>query len=89
MYFEQEKFAEAWPEYVWRLKCQHFRARVFGKPLWDGSPLAGRTILVHAEQGLGDTMMFVRLLSAVGNVGGRVIVEWQTAVGEVCRKRRR
>jgi len=75
LYLSQEKFAEAWPEYVWRLKCQHFRPRVFGKPLWDGSPLAGRTLLVHAEQGLGDTMMFVRFLSTVRKLGGRVLFE--------------
>ena len=80
LYLSQEKFAEAWPEYVWRLKCQHFRARVFGKPLWDGSPLAGRTLLVHAEQGLGDTMMFVRFLSAVRKLGGRVLLESQPSL---------
>ncbi len=76
----QEKFAEGWPEFAWRLKCRHFRPRVSGKPLWDGSPLAGRTLLVHAEQGFGDTMMFVRFLRDAGKFGGRVVFEAQPAL---------
>ena len=39
-------------------------------PRWDGSPLAGRTILLHAEQGLGDTLQFVRYAARVKQSGG-------------------
>jgi Tfp pilus assembly protein PilF len=40
-----------------------------GRPWWDGSPLQGRTLLVHAEQGLGDAIQFVRFL---GQIEGRL-----------------
>lgn len=36
---------------------------------WDGRPLAGRTLLVHAEQGLGDTLQFIRYLPLIGLLG--------------------
>jgi tetratricopeptide (TPR) repeat protein len=44
---------------------------------WDGSSLAGKTILVHAEQGYGDTIQFVRFLPLVAKAGGVVILEVQ------------
>ena len=42
----------------------------FSQPLWDGSPLAGRTILLHAEQGIGDSLQFIRFASLVKQHGG-------------------
>src|SRR5262249_40675713 len=47
-------FEQGWAEYEWRWQCQVSPPRPFTQPRWDGSPLAGRTILLHAEQGLGD-----------------------------------
>jgi tetratricopeptide (TPR) repeat protein len=49
------------------------RRASFRQPLWDGTPFRGRTLLVHAEQGLGDTLQFVRYLPMVKERGGRVI----------------
>ena len=68
-----------WPEYEWRwqikqLNCQR---RHFSQPLWDGQPLAGKTILLYAEQGLGDTTQFVRYVPLVKERGGRVVLECQ------------
>ena len=72
-------FERGWAEYEWRWKTKqlHFERRTFSQPRWDGQPLAGRTILLHAEQGLGDTIQFVRYVSLVKVRGGRVVVECQ------------
>lgn len=70
----QGEYAEAWPEYEWRWRCKGFPRPPFREALWDGAPLAGRTILVHAEQGLGDTIQFLRFLPQVVERGGRVIL---------------
>jgi hypothetical protein len=51
---------EGWPEYEWRWQSKGFPRCSFREPRWDGSPLAGRTLLVLAEQGLGDTIQFIR-----------------------------
>lgn len=44
---------------------------------WDGSPLNGRTILLYAQHGLGDTLQFVRYVRRVADMGGRVILQIQ------------
>jgi Flp pilus assembly protein TadD len=51
--------------------------RQWERPRWNGSPLAGRTVLLHAEQGAGDTLQMVRYVPAVARLGGRVILECQ------------
>jgi Flp pilus assembly protein TadD len=64
-------------EYEWRWKCSGWSDRGFKQPRWDGSPLNGRTILLYAEQGLGDTLHFVRYAREAHRRGGHVIVECQ------------
>jgi tetratricopeptide (TPR) repeat protein/ADP-heptose:LPS heptosyltransferase len=68
-------FEQGWPEYEWRWKCKDFSLPLFRQPRWDGSPLQGRTILLHAEQGLGDTMHFVRYAALIKQQGGNVLVQ--------------
>jgi len=68
--------AEGFAEYEWRWKCKPFQ-RPFVQPRWDGSPLEGRTLLLFAEQGLGDTLQFVRYAAVARRRGGRVVVECQ------------
>jgi len=46
-------------------------------PLWNGEPFHGKTLLVHAEQGFGDTFQFVRYLSLVAQRGEDIIFECQ------------
>lgn len=45
----------------------------FPQPLWDGSPFPGRTLLLHYEQGMGDTLMFIRHARQAKARGGRVL----------------
>ena len=66
-----------WEEYEWRLRSPESPERVYTQPAWDGSPLAGRTLLVHAEQGFGDTFQFLRYLPLIVRDGGRVLFECQ------------
>ncbi len=65
---------EGWQEYEWRFAVARYD-RNFDRPLWSGEPLAGQSILIHAEQGLGDTLQFVRYVPAVAERGGRVVLE--------------
>jgi tetratricopeptide (TPR) repeat protein len=65
---------EGWQEYEWRFAVNVY-ARNFDRPLWSGEPLAGQNILIHAEQGFGDTLQFIRYVPAVAARGGRVVLE--------------
>lgn len=51
--------------------------RAFAQPRWAGQPFAGKTLLIHYEQGFGDTLMFLRYLPRVKAQGGRVLLEVQ------------
>jgi tetratricopeptide (TPR) repeat protein len=69
-------------EYEWRWKRTGTGARrTFRKPLWLGQgPIAGRTILLHAEQGLGDTVQFARYAPLLARDGAQVVLEVQPAL---------
>lgn len=71
-------FAQGWPlfESRWRVGAHGLRQRPFQQPLWLGKePLRGQTLLVHAEQGLGDTIQFCRLALNAQAQGARVVLE--------------
>jgi regulator of sirC expression with transglutaminase-like and TPR domain len=76
-YLIMGRYPEGWPEYEWRWRCRMFAGceRSFAQPRWDGSPLPGRTILLHAEQGLGDLLQFIRYAPLVQASGGTVLLE--------------
>lgn len=71
------EFREGWKGHEWRwdFKELKLRRRSFTQPQWRGEPLEGRTILLHTEQGLGDTLQFVRYAPMVAGRDGRVILE--------------
>ena len=69
------RFREGWLEYEWRWHCPGFTTQIpkFEQPRWDGKDISGKTLLVHAEQGFGDTIQFVRYLPGLSASGCRVI----------------
>ncbi len=83
LHLSQGRLAEGWPEFAWRLRCAAIPKRSFGRPVWQGEPLAGRTLLVHAEQGLGDTLQMLRYVSRAGRCGGQVLLGVPDALVEL------
>lgn len=71
-------FRRGWPLYEWRWRLEPLSAvrRDYPQPLWLGAePLKGRTILLHSEQGFGDTIQFCRYAAPVAALGARVVME--------------
>lgn len=68
-----------WRGYEWRLKCGDAEdpSGGFTQPRWQGEDLGGRTILLYAEQGLGDAIQFIRYVGPVAKRQGTVIVQCQ------------
>jgi tetratricopeptide (TPR) repeat protein len=60
-------------EYECRRQKPDHEMLSFSKPYWDGSPLQGRTLLLHAEQGRGDAIQFIRYARRIPRDGGRVV----------------
>lgn len=73
-------YEKGWEEFEWRLRGDDGKVSQgrFSQPLWLGQEsLAGKTILLHSEQGLGDTIQFCRYAKLVAALGARVILETQ------------
>jgi Tfp pilus assembly protein PilF len=79
-------FERGWAHYEWRWlkKSVIPTQRNFSQPAWNGGdPIAGKTILIHSEQGLGDTVQFCRYVPLVAARGARVIFEVQKPLQSV------
>lgn len=79
-------FDEGWRLHESRWQATHLRSRVraFEQPLWLGdTPIQGKTILLHAEQGFGDTLQFVRYVPWVVALGANVYVEVPQALADI------
>jgi len=69
--------AEGWRHYAWRWRggARHLQPRPFGKPLCQGETLPGQRLLLHAEQGFGDTLQFVRFIAQAAARGAHILLE--------------
>jgi tetratricopeptide (TPR) repeat protein len=79
-----------WREFEWRWTNEHCASsrekREFSQPLWLGEqPLAGRTLLLHSEQGLGDIIQFCRYATLVAERGARVVLEAPPSLANLLR----
>jgi tetratricopeptide (TPR) repeat protein len=71
-------FRRGFEEYEWRWRRTGMPAHGRRRPLWLGEyPLRGRTILLHAEQGLGDTIQFARYVRLLARTGAKIVLEVQ------------
>ena len=79
-------YANGWADYELRLVSEDNPRRPYAYPRCDGSALAGRTILVHSEQGLGDEIMFASCLPQVVEAAGRCIIECSAKLENLFRR---
>jgi tetratricopeptide (TPR) repeat protein len=80
-------YRQGWVEMNWRrMDRTNPASRPFPKAIWDGVPLGGRTILLTAEQGMGDVIQFLRYAPIVAARNARVIVEVQAPLMETARR---
>lgn len=84
----RRQLAEGWAHYEWRLRHPKFNSVKLDPayPVWDGSDLNGRTIVVRAEQGVGDTMLFARFIPELLARGGHVVLQLQPALEMLFRQ---
>jgi len=72
----QGNLEQGWAEYQWRWKAKkQGELRQFPQPSWQGQPLDAKTVLVWAEQGVGDEIMFASMIADLQARGASVVVE--------------
>jgi tetratricopeptide (TPR) repeat protein len=79
-------FAEGWREYEWRRKIKQRGERTFDRPEWAGEDVSGGRLLLYSEQGLGDTIQFVRFARLTARRGARVILEVPAPLGGLLQR---
>src|SRR6202023_685617 len=80
VHLQRGDFAAGWEKYEARWRIGDLPPRNFAEPQWRGEPLGGKTILLHAEQGFGDAIQFLRYVPLVAARAGKVVVEVRKAL---------
>ena len=68
-------FAHGWREFEWRWKTGKLAAQAFAQPRWTGDDPTGKTLLLTAEQGMGDAIQFARFAQPIAARGARVVLQ--------------
>lgn len=81
-------FDKGWPDYEWRWRLEDstfvHQRRHYAKPRWRGTQsLQGKILLMHAEQGFGDTLQFCRYAKLAADRGAQVILEVQAPLASL------
>jgi len=80
-------YERGWAEHEWRWRYKgNPDQRRFGRPKWTGEPVAGRTVLIHAEQGFGDIIQFLRYVPLVAAQGAKVLLAMPRPVIRLAEK---
>jgi len=86
IYLLQGDYERGWSEYEWRWKTDVIKSSIFpykrkiDSPVWSGEDLRGKRILVHDEQGFGDTIQFIRYVPELAKMDAEVLVQCQDAL---------
>lgn len=80
------RFAEGWPAWEYREAAGEVVIDKFDVPLWDGGSLAGKTVLIHAEQGVGDEIMFATCFPEVINEAEHAVVTCDPRLASLFRR---
>jgi tetratricopeptide (TPR) repeat protein len=73
-YLANNNIEEGFKEYLWRWKRPNTFSLHIAKPLWNGEDISDKILLVHAEQGFGDSLMFVRYLKKIRPLSKKIIL---------------
>jgi tetratricopeptide (TPR) repeat protein len=79
-------FSQGWADYEYRPTNLNKSRERYDRPRWQGEELQGKTILLHCEQGLGDTLQFIRYAQQVQALGATVICEVQKVLLALLRR---
>jgi len=82
-YLTLGNFKRGLAEHEWRWKAYRESPKKYDQPIWKGENPAGRTIMLYAEQGLGDTFQFIRYAKILNNLGAKVVVQVQRPLAKI------
>lgn len=77
IYLLEGDLPRGFAENEWRLRTRYVAAPRLNKPMWDGSDINGKSILIYAEQGFGDAIQFARYATLLADRGATVVLECQ------------